>query len=188
MVVDDEAPQRDTTWSNAPFLYLSTHMNDWESPLCRGDNGKPIPLYRLTGAHEDRESIYFWQQTYREYDAIWMGCGHLEIPVYCELALPDSELSQQGRSICRKVESATGIPTYYFLMRYWGRKDCEEKRLCPGCGCEWHKKNSVGQLNRFCDFTFMCRKCKLVSHIADSYDDSRRARIGEWQATKRRAK
>jgi len=186
-IVDDEVPKRDTTWTNAPFLYLFTHMFDWEPPLCRGDNGKPIPLYRFPGSHEDRETIYSWQRTYRDYDAIWMGCDHLEIPVYRELALPDSELSKHGRDICKNVEFATGIPTYYFLMRYWGRKNDEEKRPCPVCGCAWRTENKpAGDMNSFCNFTFLCKQCRLVSHMAESYDDPRHASIGEWQNTKKR--
>lgn len=183
--IDDEAPKRDTTWTKAPFLYLFTNMCDWESPLCRGDNGKPIPIYRLPGTHEDREAIYFWQHTYREYDAIWMGCGHLEIPTYKEMASPRSELSQQGREICAKVESATGVPTYYFLMRYWGRRCGEEKRRCPGCGRSWWSQHATEGGQRFWEFPFRCNKCRLVSHLADSYDNERHAVIGEWKKRKR---
>ncbi len=46
-LLDDEALRRDTTWTKAPFLFLFTHFLDSESPLCRGDNGRPIPVYRL---------------------------------------------------------------------------------------------------------------------------------------------
>jgi predicted nucleic acid-binding Zn ribbon protein len=188
-LADDDAPQRDTTWNRAPFLYLFTSiMCDWGSPLCRGDNGKRIPLYRLAGQHEDREEIYFWKRAYCDHDAIWMACGKLEIPAYRQLALPDSELSERGRDVCRKVESTTGVPTYYFLMRYWGRKDGEDLRPCPGCGRPWRLEEPAGQSEKFCDFTFRCEKCRLVSHKADSYDDPRHASIGEWQGTGTRAK
>lgn len=180
-VIDDDAPKRDTTWSKSPFLYLFTHFNTWKSPLCRGDSGKPIPLYRVPGSHEDREAIYYWQNTYRDYDSIWIGCGHLEIPVYRELASPDSELSQQGREICQQIETAIGIPTYYYLMRYWGRRNGEETRRCPGCGGSWHVTAPVRRANRFCDFPFRCDKCRLVSHLGDTLDQRRHAKIGEWK-------
>lgn len=183
-VIDDDAPKRDTTWTKAPFLYLFTHFDTWQSPLCRGDNGKPIPLYRVPGSHEDREVINSWQNTYRDYDSVWIGCGHLEIPTYREMALPGSELSQQGREICRQVEAATGIPTYYYLMRYWGRRKGEETRLCPGCGGCWHVATTVRRAIRFCDFPFRCEKCRLVSHLPKSFDETRHAKIGEWQARK----
>lgn len=184
-VIDDEAPKRDTTWTKAPFLYLFTHMFDWQSPLCRGDNGKPIPIYRLPGTHEDREAIYFWQRTYREHDAIWIGSGTLEIPTYREMASPCSELSQQGREICGKAESVTGVPTYYFLMRYWGRRRGEEERKCPGCGQTWRTQHPIEGITEFWKFPFQCDACRLVSHAADTYDDERHARIGEWKAKKR---
>jgi predicted nucleic acid-binding Zn ribbon protein len=83
---------------------LFTHKNDWESPICRGDNGESVPLYFLPGEHEDREKIYFLQQEYRDYDSIWMSCGELEIPVYKQLATPDSELSSTGRELCTYIE------------------------------------------------------------------------------------
>lgn len=184
-IIDDEAPKRDVTWMKAPFLYLFTHMDDWESPLCRGDNGKAIPIYRLSGTHEDREAIYFWQRTYQKYDAIWMGCGNLEMPTYRELASPSSALSQQGRQICAKIESTTGQPTYYFLMRYWGRRLGEESRKCPGCGKAWRTSHATESSNQFWHFPFRCDSCRLVSHKADSYDDERHSVIGEWKTKKR---
>ena len=186
ILVDDEAPKHDRTWARAPFLYLFTTMFDWESPLCRGDNGKPIPLYRLPGTHEDRESIYFWQRAYRDYDATWMRCGVLEIPVYKQLANPSSELSQQGLQICRKVELITSIPTYYYLMRYWGRRMHEENRKCPGCGRAWRTQHSPSGSSVFWHFPFQCDRCRLVSHTADVYDDERHAIIGEWKAKQRK--
>ena len=189
LLADDEAPKSDITWTNAPFLYLFTHMFDWESPLCRGDSGRPVPLYRLPDfSHEDREAIYFWQRAYREHDAIWIGSGDLEIPVYRQLASPDSGLSRQGRDICKRVESVTGIATYYFLMRYWGRRGTEDKRLCPSCGRAWRTAQPVNHPGGFWRFTFQCKRCRLVSHVADSYDNARHARIGEWSKAKTRSK
>ena len=82
------------------------------------------------------------------------------------------------------VESATGVPTYYYLMRYWGRKVGEENRLCPGCGGAWRTEIPPDRVKRFRDFTFQCPKCRLVSHMADSYDDDRHAGIGEWRKPK----
>ena len=179
-LLEDVGPKRDTTWMGAPFLYLCTDHLTWESPLCRGDNGKPIPLYRLPGAHEDREAIYFWQDAYHAYDAIWMKCSALEIPVYKQLADPSSELSQQGLKICKAIEKVTGVPTYYYLTRYWGRRDNEDKRKCPGCGSAWRMANPSHRSSGFWHFAFQCKRCRLVSHLADSNDDERHAVIGEF--------
>lgn len=187
-LLEDDAPKRDVTWAKAPFLYLFTHFLDWESPLCRGDNGKPIPLYRLPGSHKDREAVYFWQCHYRNHDAIWMGCGKLEVPAYKQLCLPDSELSRDGREICREIERATGVPTYYFLMRYWGRRQNEEKRKCPGCGRSWRTAHELDPADVFWHFPFQCDKCRLVSHMADSCDDERHAVTGEWSSRKKKRK
>lgn len=182
---DDEVPMRDTTWTNAPFLYLFTTMFESESPLCRGDDGRRIPLYRLPGPHGDRETIYNWKGIYRDHDAIWIQCGDLEIPAYKQLASPDSKLSQHGRHICRKIESATGIPTYYFLMRYWGRPGVEENRPCPGCGRPWRTSHDINHPGGFWQFAFQCKRCRLVSHVGDSYDGGRHVRIGEWTGSTR---
>jgi predicted nucleic acid-binding Zn ribbon protein len=187
-LLNDDAPMRDRTWAKAPFLYLFTHMNDWESPLRRGDNGKPIPLYRLPGKHEDREAIYFWQCKCREYDAIWLGCGELEIPVYKQLADPSSELSEQGHEICKAIEKGTGIPTYYFLMRYWGRRSGEDKRACPGCGRAWRSKHPIDHPRGWWRFAFQCHSRRILSPVADSYDDERRAVIGECRKQRKRTK
>jgi len=184
-VEDDEVPKRDVTWTSAPFLYLFTYFNDWESPLCRGDNDKRIPLYKIPGSHEDREAVHFWQRSYRDLDSIWLGCGRLEIPTYRELAEVDSELSQQGRDSCMKIEAATGVPTYYFLMRYWGRQKGEANRLCPGCGRPWRTKIPRSPKKQFCEFTFQCTRCRLVSHLPDSVNEPRNANIGEWKKKKR---
>jgi len=148
--------------------------------LCRGDNGKPIPVYRLPGTHEDREAIYFWQRTYHEYNGIWLGCGELEIPVYKQLADPSSELSQKGREICRAVEKAIRIPTYYFLMRYWGRRSGEDERLCPGCGRAWLSRYPTDHPRGWWQFAFQCHNCRLVSQVADCDEDERHAVIGEY--------
>lgn len=174
----DDVPQQETTWKKSPFLYLFTHFNDWESPLCRGDNGEPIPIYLIAGEHEQREAIYFWQQEYKTYDQAWIHCGELEIPAYKILAVPSSELAKAGRDICEYIEKIVGIPTYYYLMRYWGRRNNEKARLCPSCGQNW----STGfEEDKFYNFAFKCDSCRLVSNIAVSYDDERHAVIGEWR-------
>jgi predicted nucleic acid-binding Zn ribbon protein len=97
------------------------------------------------------------------------------------MASPDSELSQRGREICQQVEAATGVPTYYFLMRYWGRRKGEETRRCPGCGGSWHVVMPANATSGFCDFPFRCEACRLVSHLGKLFDDPRRAAIGEWK-------
>ena len=186
--LDDDAPRTDATWKDAPFLYVFTHMFDWESPLRRGDNGLAVPLYLLPGKHEDREEIYFWQSSYHDHDSIWIGTGALEIPAYKQLADPASELSQNGIDICKMVEKATKVPTYYYLMRYWGRRKDEEDRACPGCGRAWRTKHASNRSDqfRFWHFEFQCHPCRLVSHLADADEDERHAFVGEYKKKSRR--
>ncbi len=58
-----------------------------------------------------------------------MRSGAVEIPAYRQLADPNSLLSEDGRRLCREVESRTGIPTFYYLLRYWGRSKDDDERF-----------------------------------------------------------
>src|SRR5438445_471788 len=95
----------------------------------RGDNNRT--------QLEDVAESYYWQSYYVEHDNIWLGSGTLEIGAYRELADPNSGLSEHGRSLCREIEAATKVPTFYYLLRFWGRAKGEDQRRCPGCGGEW---------------------------------------------------
>lgn len=181
IISDDSAGKRAATWRKAPFLYLVTNSLDWEPPVYRGDNGQRVPSPVLPLSDEDRAALYFWQGSYRDYDNIWLGSGTLEIPAYRELAEPDSELTKLGRELCRKIEKATHVPTYYYLDRYWGRTKGEEKRVCPSCGRKWRTKQPTETRDRFWQFEFQCGKCRLVSHLAVCSDDARHASIGEYR-------
>ena len=185
-VIDDDAPKRNTTWRGAPFLFLATHAFDWDSPVCRGDTGRAIPLYTLPIDFNHKQGLHFWQRAYQNHDNFWFGSGALEIPAYKQLALPDSELSLDGRDLCKHIEAATGVETYYYLMRYWGRRKGDEKRRCPGCGGAWSRPVTEGDSFRFFDFPFMCKKCRLVSHAASCNDDERYAHIGEYRSARKK--
>ncbi len=185
-IIDDELPVKNLDWNDAPFLYLFASYDECESPIYRGDNGSSIPLYKLAGTHEDREKVYFWQREYRDLDAIWMRCGDLEVPAYKQLATPVSSLSASGKEICEHIENVTGKPTYYYLMRYWGRRSGEETRHCPKCGHDWnHEINQNSENAAFHQFDFICHNCRLVSHLSVSNEDERHAVIGEWRHSKK---
>jgi predicted nucleic acid-binding Zn ribbon protein len=187
-LLEDGNRKWSSTWRRAPFLYLFTHAFDDEPPFSRGDNGKPVPSYLFSIPDRERENIYFWQHTYRHHDNIWLGSGTLEFPAYRELADPNSGLSKDGRDLCRQIEKVTRIPTYYFLMRYWGRRNNEDKRKCPGCGQPWRTKHATEKRTGFWQFAFQCHKCRLVSHCGDSLDDERHAAIGEFKIEKKKIK
>jgi len=182
--LDDEAGKRPISWRGAPFLYLFTHAFDYKSPVCRGDNGDPVPLYLVPVSFADKESISTWQWKYVEHDNIWLGSGVLEIPAYRQLAEPSSELSEDGRQLCKVIEKATSIPTYYYLMRHSAKARGEEDRRCPGCGGKWRTNHPIDDCEKFCEFTFQCRKCRLVSHVGPSLDGERLAAIGDYRGRK----
>lgn len=188
-ILDDEDRKWTATWRGAPFLYLFTNAFDDGPAFCRGDNGKPVPLYYFPIPYRERESIYFWQNNYQHHDHVWLDCGKLEIPAYRELADPTSELSEHGRDLCQQVEEATGIPACYFLMRYWGRRKNEDKRKCPGCGRPWRTEHATEKRTDFWQFAFQCHnKCRLVSHCGDTFDNERHALIGEFKITNGKTK
>lgn len=181
ILLDDDIPKKLPDYKNSPFLYLFTSAFRWESSIRRGDNGKPISPIMLPISSEIKGNLYGWERSYRQYDNIWLDCGVFEIPMYKQLATPQSELSVEGRKICAEVEKATGVPTYYYLMRYWGRREGENQRRCPTCGNQWAIEQQKTKNEKFWNFHFQCHECRLVSHEANSYDDERHARIGEYK-------
>ncbi|MDR2705837.1 MAG: Zn-ribbon-containing protein [Planctomycetaceae bacterium] len=180
---EDFPPTQKAIWKNASFLYLYVPYYQQGTPLHRGDNNDAVPLYRVPITDKDREDVYFWQQYYQECDNIWQENSKLTIDAYRMLADPASELSKQGRELCLAIEKATGIPTYYYLMRFFGRKHEEEiQRKCPCCGNSWAVKQPQQQISepeRFCHFYFQCQPCRLVSHLASGNVNLRYAKIGE---------
>ncbi|MDR2757641.1 MAG: Zn-ribbon-containing protein [Planctomycetaceae bacterium] len=177
---EDLPPKQKAIWKNASFLYLfAPPFNQPSTPLYRGDNNDGIPLYRVPVTDYERENIYFWQKYYLDYDNIWMETGKLELNAYRMLADPQSELSKQGRELCLAIEKATGIPTYYYLMRFFGRKINDEiQRKCPDCHNSWEVERAHPQ-TRFCHFYFQCPNCRLVSHLSSGTVNLRYAKIGE---------
>lgn len=183
-ILDDDAKDRASTWKGAPFLYLFTDALSWASPVCRGDGKKPVPVFSLPLAEQQKSDLYSWQNGYSDHDKIWIGSGKLEIPAYRQLADPESELSASGKDLCREIESATGVPTFYYLMRFWGRSRSEKKRPCPGCGKQWKADRNEGSPARFWHFDFKCEPCRLVSHLADCSESRNLAKIGEYRGKK----
>ena len=180
-VIDDAVPKRFRSWEQSSSFYLFTHAFDDVSPVCCGDTGLPIPLYLLPVTQKKREELYFWSGSYKAHDKIWLDSGTLEIPAYKQLADPASNLSVTGRGFCAEIERVTKTPTFYYVHRYWGRNDREAVRPCPICGSKWHSSEIPGDRQAFQEFHFRCERCRLVSHCADSYDDERHARIGEFK-------
>ena len=183
-IIDDGLPQRFPSWRRSTSFYLFTSAFRDESPLRCGDTGKTIPLYLLPITQQTRMDLYSWARSYKFHDHIWLGSGTLEIPAYKQIADPASLLSCTGRDLCARVEAATNTATYYYLHRYWGRRDGEADRPCPVCGRKWQSSDNDSDQNSFQQFDFRCMRCRLVAHAADTYDDERHARIGEFRRAK----
>ncbi len=185
-VLDDRArTSRVPAWRRARALYLFTTMLDQTSPVCSGRDGRPVPLYLLPLSDEARRGLSAWADQYRTLDRLYMASGTLERGAYRQLADPRSGLAREGRALARDVEGATGLPTYYYLHRYWGRRRGEEGRPCPGCGSNW---NRIGaRSGRGLEwFEFRCELCRLVSIAGVVADSTELARIGDWPSLRRR--
>ena len=180
-IIDDCAPKPSPSWKLSTSFYLFTHAFDNTSPLCCGDTSSAIPIYMLPISDQTRDDLYGWARSYSYHDNIWLDSDALEIPAYKQLADPKSDLSLIGRKLCADVEQAIGKPTFYYLHRYWGRNSGEAVRSCPLCNGKWHLFNDLVDRKAFHKFHFCCKRCRLVSHCATSYDDERHARIGEFK-------
>jgi predicted nucleic acid-binding Zn ribbon protein len=155
------SPDPSPNWTSARSLYLYTSLLDRSSPLCHGQTGAALPLYRLPIDDGTREYLYHWQRQYRCQDSIWLYSGPLEAAAYDQLSNPDSDLSKQGRSHCGQIETATGLPTYYYLMRY--NSDLEPTpEQCPSCGAPW--MTEFEENKAWHDFERRCDPCRLVSN------------------------
>ena len=184
-IIDDDVPKRFRSWKRSTSFYLFTHaFDDGMSPVRCGDTGDPIPLYLLPITQQLRHDLFSWSCEYKSHDRIYLNSGMLEIPAYKQLADPTSDLSVIGRELCADIECATETPTFYFVHRYWGRKVGEAVRACPDCGGKWHSSDSPEDGQPYHRFHFRCKRCRLVSHCADTFDDERHARIGEFKKVK----
>jgi len=187
---EDFPTKHKTNWKDAPFLYFVTNYCESRTPLVRGDTAMSIPLYRVPITDLERNDICSWLWRYKSLDNVWMGSSELEIEAYRVLAEPDSECSKNGRECCLAIEKATGIPTYYYLRRFFGREYAEEKeRRCPGCGKSWFVKRPEKEIKDkpFWKFDFQCKKCRLVSNCAIDLS-IRYAKIGEPRKEKKSTK
>ena len=186
-LLEPSLKRKDLGWRSAKSLFLHTDMFKSGSPVGSPELRHVVPVYRLPLSYQQRDYLVRWTRNYRDHDSIWVGSGKLEIGAYREMADPRSELSREGREHCRTIETATGIPTYYYLFRYHGRLK-ETLRRCPLCGGAWWVRSPKG-LTRFSQFNFRCKPCRLVSNIASSIgddEDERLAVIGEPRRAVRR--
>nr|WP_092072129.1 Zn-ribbon-containing protein [Dendrosporobacter quercicolus]NSL48661.1 Zn-ribbon-containing protein [Dendrosporobacter quercicolus DSM 1736]SDM37065.1 Predicted nucleic acid-binding protein, contains Zn-ribbon domain [Dendrosporobacter quercicolus] len=144
------------------FILYTTYLA-LEAPLRCGDCFGIVPLYRIPATKNDEYSdILSWESDYKACDTLQMNCSTGEKFGIAQLSKHDSSLSQRGIAICKQITAATGIPTYYYLLRVSGRsKRSELKIKCPSCNDEWLLREPLHRL-----FDFQCDNCRLLSNIA----------------------
>ena len=152
------------TCAQPDFYILFTHYITIASPLACGSCFKPVPLYRLPPYNgHDYYDVFSWEDNYQSCDTLQMGCVVSERWAMNQMQDFESQLSKQGREICKKIEALTSIPTYYFLFNYRKLKGNQRSRTCPGCGYKWDLNPPLHDF-----FDFKCDQCKIVSTISQN--------------------
>jgi predicted nucleic acid-binding Zn ribbon protein len=144
------------------YILYTTYVS-LESPIRCGECFGSIPLYRLPATRDDEYvDIITWQSDYKACDTLQMNCSTGERFGLSQLSKHDSSLTKRGREICNRITIATGIPTYYYLLKSNGKGlKTEQARKCPSCNGEWLLQPPLHGL-----FNFQCATCRLLSNIA----------------------
>lgn len=178
-MLDDEASARGVTTKSAKSLYLFAHYMHVGSPVFHGGRGVPLPLQLLPICDRLREELYDWGESSRCHDRLFLEGGALERPAYEQLAKQDSDLVQHGRQLAAELQTATKIPSYYYLLRHWGHPTKEDQRPCPSCGNPWRaEKSPLPSQSPFHLFHFRCEPCRLASHRGVVFEDNELWKIG----------
>ncbi len=148
--------------------YLVLFARTSDSPIS-DQEGFPYNHLAIPLSDSQREEITSWTGYYNAIDTIWLGFPELELQAYKQLAEVNSELSHAGTAICKAIELASGIPTYYYLLRHSGCLQTESERKCPQCGEKWCLSDK--DLPGFWNFEFRCDSCRLVSSWAVHFDN-----------------
>ena len=188
-LLSDPVPRRGyASWRRSKSLYLFTTFLSDHPPVRSGRDGTPIPSYLLplrdfSKDHPSylKDELYGWASQYGTFDETWIASGALEIAAYRQLADPRSKFVREGRELAAKVEEATGLPTYSYLMRYYGRRRGERRRPCPGCGRPWARRLTDPKFQGLGGFDFRCDPCRLISRVAADDTNEQYAHIGEYR-------
>jgi predicted nucleic acid-binding Zn ribbon protein len=144
------------------FYILTIHSLTIESPLTCGNCNRTVPLYK-TPAYDDHGymPILNWETNYISCDNLQMNCQVGESWALDQMQELNSELSTQGRNICKKIEELTQIPTYYFLYDYKEYTKDQSSLPCPSCSEAWAMKEQLHDL-----YDFKCDACRVMSMIS----------------------
>jgi predicted nucleic acid-binding Zn ribbon protein len=147
------------TCEKSDAYLLKTYYTSIDSALICGRCDKTVPLYRLPIYYDyGYMPILSWQTDYIACDKLQMGCQVGERWALNQMQNFDSQLSNQGRMICKKIEELTAVPTYYFLYNYRRAKKGDSTQPCPSCGQEWRLATVLHDT-----YHFKCDACRLIS-------------------------
>lgn len=158
-------------------LLLYTHFLDNSTPIVNPHTGIAIPMYKLKIDYKTKEGLLHWQDKYKAIDRLFMlGTGKNEIKNYKEIADPFSEFNQETAKMAADLEEETGIPTYYYLHRYYSFGPSEANLPCPICKKPWTKSSKFRVKLKFIDW--ICHNCRVMSCLGVSEEGKRKASIG----------
>ncbi|MBR0573722.1 MULTISPECIES: Zn-ribbon-containing protein [Pasteurellaceae] len=144
------------------FLLLYTTHLDSCSPVFNGADFLPLPLYEITQSNQPFSAdILKWQEDWQACDQLQMNGSTLEQSALQQISDHTSELAQQGRTLCQRIEQITQTPTYYYLYRLGKDEEIEHNRKCPNCNEEWKLNEPMHSI-----FYFKCDKCRLISNLS----------------------
>jgi predicted nucleic acid-binding Zn ribbon protein len=101
----------------APSFYiLICDLYYVESPVFCGDCGSPIPLYRLPKIFKEEEyfTVLGFQRESNAMRALWQS-GLNDRFTFRQRNRVNSQLTKNGRKICRAFEKAAGKPFHYYI-------------------------------------------------------------------------
>ena len=178
-ILDDDVPSRFPSLKSASFLVLSGDFWRNDHPVRRGRDGYGLPAYLLQLDQIDPSichNLHVWKRRYEAYFDVWFHTATLEMPAYREIAEPKSALSREARDYCKDIEQSTGIPTYYHLYRYYGKRGDEKSRRCPLCGDKWLLEKPYINKQRDWEIYYLCEKCRITSDRSRNFDEPRLCR------------
>ena len=117
------------------ILYGNRHF-----PLINEDTKRFVPLYKIPFTYHDEacyNDVRSWNNNYERLYGLWFSGIHEKF-AQRQMQDPRSALSTQGRAVCQRIETLTGVPTYYFLFNYHRRNLTQDRAWkCPLCGKDW---------------------------------------------------
>ena len=129
--VHEEPPLHASSLDVASELYLMVYPHWGGSPLL-ADTGLHIPLYLVPFDPDQRERTVMWAAQRQYLQRIEFHSGALEREAARAITSATGLHADEGRAICRSIESATSLPTYYGM--YCPTDLVTDLSGCPACG------------------------------------------------------